>query len=86
MAVRYVEDSAAYMWGLVSQGEALAVARLQRDSMLVRLPLQALEAAIQAWPASDPAALDLALQAVADVDALTEALQALDDFTFVTVR
>ena len=69
-----------------ARGEALAVARLQRDSMLVRLPLQALEAAIKASPASDPAALDRALQAVADVDALTEALQALDDFTFVTVR
>ena len=75
------------MWGLVSQGEALAVARLQRDSMLVHLPLQALGTAIKASsPASDPAALDRALQAVADVDALTEALQALDDFTFVTVR
>ena len=38
-----MEESAAYAWGLVSQGEVLAVVRPQRDAMLLALPLRSLQ-------------------------------------------
>jgi hypothetical protein len=85
-AGRYVEESAAFAWGLTSAGEVLAVVRLQRDLMMTQLPLTAIENCLKARPNSHSKALDHALQSIADIDALSLALQALDDSTFVTVR
>jgi len=81
-----VEESAAFAWGLAGPGEVLAVVRLQRDAMMTQLPLTAIEECLKTRPTPHSKALDHALQSIADIDALSQALQSLDDFTFVTVR
>lgn len=83
---RYIEDCAAFKWGLISSGELLPMVRAQRDSFLLQTPLQLIEDAIVAMPSSHPLALTLALQTIADIDALSAALQALDDHTHLVVR
>ncbi len=86
MPCRYIEDCAAFKWGLISSGELLPKVRLQRDTFLLQTPLQIVEDAILAMPSSHPSALDHALQTIADIDALSAALQALDDYTYLAVR
>lgn len=83
---RYVEESAAFAWGLVSPAEVLSVVRIQRDTMLLEIPLPALETALRSIPSSDPSALTAGLQSVADLTAFADALKSLDDFTYFTVR
>ena len=81
-----MEDCAAYKWGLISSGEIVQKVRIQRDTYLAETPLQVMQDTMQAVPASDPLALDRALQTIADIDALSTALQALDDHTYMAVR
>lgn len=83
---RYIEACAAYKWGLISPGEIVQKVRLQRDTYFTEAPLQIIEDALQAVNASKPQALNRALQTIADLDALSGALHALDDHTYVTVR
>ena len=64
----------------------LAFVRLQRDSMLLELPVPAIDGAFRRGQPSDSAAVDRALQDLADLSALRGALQTLDDFTFSIVR
>ena len=85
-ARRYVTESAVYAWGLTSPGEVLAVVRLQRDAMMTQLPLTAIETCLKSRPTSHRQALEHVLQSIADIDALTLALQSLDDFTYTIAR
>ena len=83
---RYIQDTAAYMWGLMTTAEMLSLVRAQRDSMLIRSLLSAMEASITQIRVSDKDAVFYALQACSDVKCISEGLQALDDHTFFTVR
>lgn len=64
----------------------LSAVRLQRDAMLLELPLPTLDAALDGGPAHGLPALDDALQSLADLNVLMDALQPLDDYTFHAVR
>ena len=83
---RYIEACAAYKWGLTSSGEIVQKVRLRRDSYLVDVVLQAVENGVSNVPHTHQTALNRGLQTIADLDALSASLQALDDFTYVAVR
>ena len=83
---RYIEDCAAYKWGLTSSGEIVQKVRHRRDSYLVDVVLQAVEDGVSSVPFNHHTALNRGLQTIADLDALSAALQCLDDFTYVAVR
>ncbi|BDA50846.1 Exocyst complex component 6B [Coccomyxa sp. Obi] len=79
----FVEDCVAYLTGLVSSAEVLPVVRQQRDKMLSRVAIGALQASLDALSMRD---LGRAMQAVTDAWALGAAMPALDDFTHVRAR
>ena len=60
--------------------------RHRRDSYLVDVILQAIEDGVSGVPFDHNTALNRGLQTIADLDALSASLQALDDFTYVAVR
>ncbi len=80
---RFVENCAAYLMGLVSSAEVLPVVRQQRDKMLTRVAIGALQRSLDALSMRD---LGRAMQAVTDAWALGAAMPALDDFTLHRVR
>lgn len=76
----------AYLGGLVSPSEMVPAARQQRDRMLARLVVPALQATVDAFSMTQPRALQHAMQQVANVWSLAQGLPALDDFTVAHAR
>lgn len=70
----------------MSQAEMLSLVRLQRDTMLTNSYLDAIKQFLSKLQPSEPHALFHALQIIADLNFFSEALQALDDYTYLTVR
>eukprot|EP00884_Botryococcus_braunii_P001705 jgi/Botrbrau1/11535/Bobra.0393s0014.1 len=81
-----VGESVAYLNGLVSPSEMVPVARQQRDRMLARIVVPALQAALEASSFGKGGGLRQAMQQVANVWSLAQALPALDDFTVARAR
>jgi hypothetical protein len=78
-----VQDCIAYLSGLVSSAEVLPVVRQQRDKMLTRVAIGALQRSLEALGMRD---LGRAMQAVTDAWALGVAMPALDEFTVLRIR
>jgi hypothetical protein len=76
----------AYLAGLVSPSEMVPLARQQRDRMLQRVLLSALQAAVDDFSPARQGALKRAMQQVANAWCLAQALPALDDFTLAKAR
>lgn len=70
----------------MSSGEMLSLVRLQRDLLLTNSLLLAIKISLKEISVSDPNGLYYVLQAISDLKSLSEAMQALDDYTFLTVR
>jgi hypothetical protein len=76
----------AYLKGLLTAGEVVPAARQCRDRMLARVVAPALQRRLDAAAGDTALPLGVALQLAANVAALLQALQPLDDFLLAQAR